>query len=1188
VLCPSCQAQNREGARFCQQCGTALALRCPSCGAAHVGGQRFCDECGTALGAAPAPAPVQSLPEATVPAELRVVSLMFVDLVGYTALSESRDAEDMRELLGRYFDTARTIVDRYGGTIEKFIGDAVMAVWGTPVAREDDAERAVRAGIDLVDAVSVFGEEVNAPDLRARAGVVTGQVASVASPGEGLVVGDRVNTASRVQSIAEPGAVYVDELTRQVTSAAISYEDAGEHTVKGKTEPLRLWRAQRVIAGVSGVQQGEEGLEAPFVGREAELRLLKEMFHASVDRSAARLVAVSGPAGVGKSRLRWEFFKYIDGLADLMLWHSGRCLSYGDGVAYWALAEMVRQRLGIPEEASAEDATAKLTAGLEQWILDAGEREFLTPRIGALIGVREAGLSRQELFAGWRLFFERLSEHEPVVMVLEDLQWADDGLLDFLEHLLDWSAQKPIFILTLARPELADRRGGWPPARAGVTPVFLEPLSGEAVASLLDELVEGLPPESSGRIVSQAEGIPLYALETVRALVDRGVIEESDGRLTVTGDVGELEVPATLSSLLTARLDGLEPEERALVKELAVMGGSFSRSTVTAVSDVPDERIDPLLSALVRKQVLVVRADRLSPDSGQYAFAQTLLRNVAYDMLSRHERKSRHLAIASHLRASFPNDGEEVAEVVAAHYLDAYAAAQDDADAGELRGQAREALRRAARRAEKVGAPETAERLYRTAIELADDEDDRLGMTRDAGLMALRAGKYEDSIELFETAARALEAAGRERDAARMAVHIGKALSYRGRNEEAIERMEHALSVLGTDELDPDIAALNAEVSSVLTFAGRIPEALGPLERALQAAASLGLPALLCDAFINRGVLCAFTGRTDEGLVLFDGAIKVAERNDLTWQRARAELNAADICLRGGLAETVDRAVTSLDLSRQLGDRGLELVAAGNVMLAWLLAGRWDEVETLAHELLEGSGDSRAANPEYVVNRHMTLMLLRGDMDAAHKAQEKMQGWSSTLNYESRKLYEATEGLLLLADGRAVEAFELLSEMIRDAARVEGPTSEGIRAGFAEAIEAAVQTGQLSEGAELCEMFESQPVGAVPAYLRAQVVRGRALLAAARGETDGVEDDLRAAIGGFAKLGYPYWLARAQADLARWLIEHGRPAEAALLLDDAIPVFESLGAAPALAQANHLRSRQQEMPALDHAASSSV
>jgi class 3 adenylate cyclase/tetratricopeptide (TPR) repeat protein len=1098
-----------------------------------------------------------------------MASVLFVDLVGFTTLSESRDAEDVRELLDRYFDTARTIVERYGGMIEKFIGDAVMAVWGTPVAREDDAERAVRAGLDLVDAVSVFGEEVGSPELRARAGVVTGQVASRPSPGESLVVGDRVNTASRVQAIAAAGTVYVDELTRQVTSAAISYEDAGEHLLKGKVEPLRLWRAVRVVAGITGAQRGEEEMEAPFVGRESELRLLKELFHTSADRSAARLVAVSGSAGVGKTRLRWEFFKYIDGLADVMLWHTGRCPAYGEGVAYWALAEMVRARLGIPEEAGGEEVEQKLAAGLERWIPDTAEREFLTPRMGALLGLREVTLGRQELFAGWRLFFERLSEHHPVVIAIEDLQWADDGLLDFLEHLLDWSAARPIFILTLARPELGERRPGWPPARAGVTPLFLEPLADEAVAMLLDELVDGLPETARERIVSQAEGVPLYALETVRALADRGVLVDAGDHLEVNGDVGELEVPATLSSLLTARLDGLDPEERALAKDLAVMGGSFSRTTVNAVSDLPDERIDALLASLVRKEVLVVRADRLSPDSGQYAFSQTLLRNVAYDMLARHERKLRHLAVASHLRSAFPADGEEVAEVIAAHYLEAYAVGQGDPDADELRGEALEALRRAARRAESVGAPEGAEKAYRTALELTDDPDERRQMTEAAGHMALRAGRYAESIELFEAAGELLAAAGRERDAARYAAPIGKALSYQGRNEEAIERMEQALALLGADDVDPDVAAINAELASVMAFAGQPAQAGEPLERALRIAAALGLTEVLCNAFIHRGVYCALSGRLEEGLVLFDGAIKVAERNNLMWHRARAELNAADLCLRAALPEGVERAAASVELSRQLGDRGLEVVSAGNLLLAWLLTGRWDEAEAFIAEILE-RGES--PNPEYIYCRQASLLLWRGDLERGRATVEKLEEWRPTLNYEGLKLQESIVGALAFAEGRAGEAFDLLSAMIRDALSVEGPVSEGLRMGWSDAVEAGIRAGRLDETENLVGLVEAEPPGSVGPFLRAQVNRSRGLLAAARGDRQDAEPYFRAAIDAFRAVAYPYWLARTQTDLAALLIDDRRRDEAAPLLDAATQTLEQLGAAPALARARELKT----------------
>ena len=536
MICSACQAENKDGAKFCKVCGTALALRCPTCGAPYEAGQRFCDECGAALSTAAVVAPEPPAIAELAP-ELRLVSVLFVDLVGFTALSETREAEDVRELLGHYFESARTIVDRYGGVVEKFIGDAVMAVWGAPVAREDDAERAVRAALEIVDAVAVFGDELGAVGLRARAGVATGQVAALENPGEGLVVGDRVNTASRVQTSADPGTVFVDEVTRHVTSAAIAYEDAGEHAVKGKAEPLRLWRAARVVAGVGG-REREQVFEAPFVGRDGDLRLLKELLHGAVERRAARLVAVSGAAGVGKTRLRREFFNYIDGLVDTYLWHSGRCLSYGEGVAYWALGEMVRQRLGIAEDAPALEAAAKLDAGLDRWIPDAADREFLSPRLGALVGVAEPGLGREELFAGWRLFFERLAEHQPVILVFEDLQWADAGLLDFIEHLLEWSAASPIFVLTLSRPELAARPDGWPAGRRGAMFLVLERLDDGAMRALLDGLVEGLPNEPAARIVAQAEGVPLYAIETVRALADRGVVAERDGRLELDGELG--------------------------------------------------------------------------------------------------------------------------------------------------------------------------------------------------------------------------------------------------------------------------------------------------------------------------------------------------------------------------------------------------------------------------------------------------------------------------------------------------------------------------------------------------------------------------------------------------------------------------------------------------------------------------
>ena len=588
-MCRVCAAVSEDGQIFCEECGTSLNAVCPSCGAPTTPGKRFCGACGAALlgstgsrraAAAPTPADVAPVASATEPvAERRVCSVLFCDLVGFTPLSESRDPEEVRELLSRYFEVARTVIGRYGGAVEKFIGDAVMAVWGAPSAAEGDGERAVRAALELVDAVAQLGREVGADGLKARAGVVTGPVAvTVGAAGQGMVAGDAVNTAARVQAAADPGTVLIDEGTRRVAEAAITFVSAGEHVLKGKAEPVRLWRATRVVGGTGGSQR-IDGLEAGFVGRDAELRLVKELFHACEQRRTPRLVSVTGAAGVGKSRLGWEFRKYIDGLLVTVWWHQGRCLSYGDGVAFWALGEMVRQRFQIAEEDSSVVAAEKLSLGLEQWFADPAERAYVGPRLAQLLGVgygeTTTVLGREELFAGWRLFFERLAVSGPLVLVIEDLQHADAGLLDFEEHLLDWARDVPIYVLTLTRPELETHRAGWGTGRRNSTAFPLDPLDDAAMDALLDGLVPGMPTVGRTAVAGRAEGIPLYAVETVRMLIDRDVVQPTDGVYRLVGDVGELSVPATLQSLLAARLDALDPDERRLVADAAVLGGTF-------------------------------------------------------------------------------------------------------------------------------------------------------------------------------------------------------------------------------------------------------------------------------------------------------------------------------------------------------------------------------------------------------------------------------------------------------------------------------------------------------------------------------------------------------------------------------------------------------------------------------------
>src|SRR5581483_4654952 len=345
-------------------------------------------------------------------------------------------------------------------------------------------------------------------------GILTGSAAvELGAESEGMVLGDTVNTASRLQSLAAAGTVLVDDVTRRASEAAIAYEDAGNHPVKGREQPVHVWTALRVVAGAGGARRSV-GLEAPFVGRNRELELIIEAAEASASERRARMVTVVGEAGTGKSRLLWEFFKYVDGIEDLRWWHQGRCLSYGEGVAYWALAEMVRARAGILEEEDPGSAREKLGAAVAEHVADERERRLVEPRLAHLLGLEQrTAADRADLFSGWRLFFERLATSNPVIFAFEDLEWADSGLLDFIDYLLEWSADYPIFILALGRPELLSTRPEWP------TTITLGALGDETMNELLRGLVPGLPEELSAQIRHRAEGVPLYAVETVRMLL---------------------------------------------------------------------------------------------------------------------------------------------------------------------------------------------------------------------------------------------------------------------------------------------------------------------------------------------------------------------------------------------------------------------------------------------------------------------------------------------------------------------------------------------------------------------------------------------------------------------------------------------------------------------------------------------
>ncbi len=953
--CASCGSPNREGRRFCGRCGASLVNGCPACGAPNDADENFCGQCGTRLRATATVEVGGSAPAATAlansarSAERRHVTVLFADLVGFTSFSDQRDAEDVREVLSAYFETARTLIVRYGGTVEKFIGDAVMAVWGAQSIQENDAELAVRAALELVDAVAVLGDQVGASGLRARAGVLTGEAAiSVGAVGDGLVAGDLVNTASRVQAAAEPGTVYVGEGTRQATEAAIVYEDTGTHQLKGKTEAIRLWRAERVAAGRGGALRAT-GLEPPFVGRDRELRLLKEYLHGTGEEGRARLLSIVGIGGVGKSRLGWEFFKYVDGLSEVVHWHRGRCLSYGEGVAFWALNEMVRMRAGIVENEPAETARFKLRATVEEFVSDPEERRWVEPRLAHLVGLEErVAIDPRDLYAAWRFFFERLAAKHLTVLLFEDLQWADNGLLDFIEYLLEWSRTSPLLVLTLARPELNEKRPGWASGKRGVASLYLDPLSPESMDRLLEGMVPGLPEDLKARIRDRAAGVPLYAVETVRMLLDRGLLVEEDGTYRAEGSLNSLEVPESLHALIAARLDSLLPEERELLQDASVLGKSFTMGALRAISLLDEAAVVPALSGLVNKELLAIQSDPRSPERGQYVFLQDLVRSVAYGTLARRDRKARHLAAASYLEGGW-NEEEEIAEVIASHFVEAYDADREAADAEQIRARARDALVKAGDHAASLAAASSAQHYYERALQLADDAD-RAELLALAGQMAWLQLKVPDARAHFEEAHALHSAAGRVGAAARVSVLLSALDVHELKSDVALGRVEEAfaeLSAQGVSGLaaEADLAVVAAELARRLFLTGGSTEvALERVELALEIAERYGLWEQFCEAINTKGLIIGGRGRHAEALALLECALDRSLAFKLHAAALRAYNNLAALSQETDLVRAEQLAAEGAALARLVGDRRNEITAIFGQTPILADLGRWDEV----------------------------------------------------------------------------------------------------------------------------------------------------------------------------------------------------------------------------------------------------
>ena len=962
------------------------------------------------------------------------------------------------------------------------------------------------------------------PSLQARAGVLTGEAAvTIGATNQGMVAGDLVNTASRLQGAAAPGAVLVGEATQRAAARAIAFEPAGEQSLKGKAAPVAAWRAVRVIADVGGRKHADV-LEAPFVGREDELRLVKDLFHATTREARPRLVSVIGPAGIGKTRLAWEFLRYLDGLVDTVWYHDGRSPAYGDGISFWALGEMVRRRAGLLETDDEATTRVKVAEMLATHVPDAEERTWIEPALLALLGV-ETAASPEQLFGAWRTFFERLAATAPVVLVFEDFHYADPGLIDFVDHLVEWSRGHAIYVVTLSRPELLERRPDWGAGKRSFVSLSLDPLPPAAMRQLLAGLVPGLPEAAAKAIVARADGMPLYAVETVRMLVADGrLILEGDAYVP-HGDLTTLAVPETLTALIASRLDALPPADRALVQDAAVLGQSFTPAALAAITGTDEAALEPRLRALVRQEILAVQDDPRSPERGQYGFVQALIREVAYGTLARNDRKTKHLAAARFFESL---GTDELAGALAGHYLAAHQHAQPGPEADALAGQARLALRGAAERASALGAPEQAVRFLEQALEVTADPAQQVELLERLGDAAAFASHYDRAIEALQRAADIhLERGDRAAAVATTAAVARVALDARRPHfvdDLADETVGRYADQVGT----PGFAALEAQLARAYFFLDDNRKAIEVIDRALEAAERDDLRPILADALVTRGSALCSMGRLREGLGVLATGERLARDEGLTRTLLRAINNTAVNSWHQDPARAAGAAREGLALAQRVGDKGTMVLLSGGAAYSAMQGMEWEQALTLVEPVIQmdlAPGERVVATSTFV-----TVTAYRGgDVREQLATFEPLYAQMDAM--EARKTRLDVDGQVAFATGRLADAIRIWREEVE----VDGGEAKWSLPNIAHC---ALWLGDLEGARAVLRDLDAAGLHASLTELQRRSIR--AGIAAMEGDTDGALALYRQVLHGLEDLGVAWEAALVAIDMAS-VLDPARP-----------------------------------------------
>ncbi|MEP7224391.1 MAG: AAA family ATPase [Actinomycetota bacterium] len=929
---------------------------CSACGQENPEGARFCNACGATL---EAPAPARE--------ERKVVTVLFADLVGFTSRVEKMDPEDVWALLAPYHAHLRAELERYGGTVEKFIGDAVMALFGAPVAHEDDPERAVRAALAIRDWVKEQED-----DLQLRIAVNSGEalISLGARPeaGEGMASGDVVNTSARLQSAAPINGILVGETTYRATRHVIDYAEFEPVEAKGKAERIPVWEAleARSRFGVDVRQHGA----APLLGRERELELLVGTLERVQEERSPQLVTLVGAPGIGKSRLIYELFQAIERGTVLVFWRQGRSLPYGDGVSFWALAEMVKAQAGIREDDTSEKAGERLHLAVRELVPES-EADWVESHLRPLAGLggTEAGPGdrRDEAFAAWRRFFEAMAEHRPLVLIFEDLQWADEGLLDFVDHLPDWATGVPLLVVVTARPQLLERRPTWGGGKLNSATTMLSPLreddTARLVGTLLDQSV--LPAETQRVLLDRAGGNPLYAEQFARLYQERGAVED-------------LPLPENVQGIIAARLDGLPSDEKELLQDAAVLGKVFWAGALRREPTV----VRAALHSLEHKDF--VRRERGSSveEDEEYAFRHLLVRDVAYGQIPRGARADKHRLAAEWIESL--GRPEDHAEMLAHHYLAAldyaHAAGREN---GGLAEPARRALRDAGDRAYALNAFAAAARFYERALELwPAKEPGRPRLLLQLAQAQHFAGDDRGQLTL-EQAQEALVAAGDREGAAEAETGLAEVWWHRGQQEHSNAHLERARELVADMPPSRGKAHVLSQLSRYHALAEESQQAIEVGMKAVAMAEALDLPELHAHALNNVGIAKVHIG-DESGFADLERSIEIAlAANSPEAARGYNNLGAISWDV-GEFRRSYEHFAEAVRVGEQLGNAAVVRYAKAIQIQKFIALGEWDEGLRRLDAFI---ADCEAGNRHYLESglriTRASVRLARDDLEGA-------------------------------------------------------------------------------------------------------------------------------------------------------------------------------------------------------------